>query len=67
LKGAEQQVMATIESEVFGGPGSRPVHATHDSSVNSNFFADLGQPKYWVRDTSPMFGVFLYYTLDKVV
>jgi hypothetical protein len=42
-------------------------HATqlHDCSVN--FFADLGQLKYWMKATLPTFGFFFYHTLDKVV
>ena len=45
--------------------GSLPEHPKHGRSVNC--FADVGQPKYWVKSTSPAFGFFFYYTLDKAV
>ena len=45
--------------------GSLPAHPTHGRSVN--FFADVGLPKYWVKASTPAFGFFFYYTLDKAV
>ena len=45
--------------------GSLPAHPTHGRSVN--FFADVGRPKYWVKASTPAFGFFFYYTLDKAV
>ena len=32
-----------------------------------NFFAPAGAVKFWVKASTPAFGFFLYYTLDKVV
>jgi hypothetical protein len=46
-------------------PAMQHAKALHGSSVN--FFADLGQLKYWVRAASPTFGFVFDHTLDKVV
>jgi len=45
--------------------GSLAPHSKHGRSVN--FFAPPGEAKYWVRPSSPVFGFFFFYTLDKAV
>ena len=45
--------------------GSLPEHATYGRSVD--FFAPAGQPKYWVKNSTPPFGFFFYYTLDMAI
>ena len=45
--------------------GSLPEHATYGRSVN--FFAPKGTVKYWVKASTPVFGFFLYHTLDKAI
>lgn len=42
-----------------------PVHTKHGRSVN--FFAPEGEPKYWVKASTPPFGFFFYYTLDMAI
>ena len=45
--------------------GRIPVHYKHGAPVV--FFRPAGAVKYWVKASTPVFGFFLYYTLDKVV
>lgn len=45
--------------------GSLPAHATYGRSVN--FFAPTGEPKYWVKKSTPPFGFFFYYALDMAI
>ena len=45
--------------------GRIPVHYKHGAPVI--FFAPAGAVKFWVKASTPAFGFFLYYTLDKVV
>ena len=45
--------------------GSQPVHRRHGPPVN--FFAPKGEVKFWVKADAPVFGFFLYLTLDKVI
>ena len=45
--------------------GSLPPHTKYGRSVD--FFAPVGQSKYWVRASTPVFGFFFYYTLDKAI
>ena len=45
--------------------GSLPEHPNLGRSVN--FFAPVGEEKYWVRSNTPVFGYFFYYTLDMAV
>jgi len=45
--------------------GSLPEHSKFGRSVN--FFAPAGEPKYWVRASTPPFGFFFYYTLDMAI
>ena len=45
--------------------GSIPVHFKHGAPVI--FFSPAGTVKFWVKVSTPAFGFFLNYTLDKVV
>jgi len=45
--------------------GSLAPHSKHGRSVN--FFDPPWEAKYWVRPSSPVFGFFFFYTLDKAV
>ena len=45
--------------------GSLPAHSEHGRSVN--VFAPAGEPKYWVKKSTPPFGFFFYYTLDMAI
>ena len=45
--------------------GSLPEHPKHGRSVN--LFAPAGEPKYWVRKSTPPFGFFFFYTLDMAI
>ena len=45
--------------------GSLPEHPRYGSAVN--FFAPAWETKYWIRESTPAFGFFFYYTLDMAI
>ena len=45
--------------------GSIPIHSKHGAPVN--FFAPAEAVEFWVKASTPAFGFFLFYTLDRVV